>query len=405
MRTTDRRLTIVLAASLSAVVFTAPAAFAQTAKPPTGLQTLHDRLCKPDVILATVDGNKALDQLKLWNLDIGSFSPADRAMALRVEVYAALAAGQASLAGDRVGELMAENADRRDALAAAYLVAAARGDAKAAIESLEKLAKDATRDEKPRISRRQRWSTKVGELGPKVEISTDDGAAFNLRELGDRVLLLDFWNMASPPTLEHVKALRALHAALAPGGRFELIGINADSPSRTEKAREFVSNNGIDWKQVFEQRSTKAPLTHEAFNAGTPPWCVLIDRYGYVRAVGDPTEPGLVYAARAAVNEAGGDAPEVLTVDKSGKRADPKQIRVAKREKVIEEERAARQQREEGRKELPSNAEARSKLDQARLFMKTGKKTDARRLLQEIVSQYAGTREAREAQEILDSMP
>ena len=54
--------------------------------------------------------------------------------------------------------------------------------------------------------------------------------------------------------------------------------------------------------------------------------------------------------------------------------------------------------------ELPSNPEARGKLKLARTYLKTGKRTDAKLLFEEIVRDYPGTQEAEQAQEYLDSI-
>jgi outer membrane protein assembly factor BamD (BamD/ComL family) len=53
--------------------------------------------------------------------------------------------------------------------------------------------------------------------------------------------------------------------------------------------------------------------------------------------------------------------------------------------------------------EKPSDPEAAKLLRLARTYLKTGKKTDAKRLLEQIVREFPGTPEAREAQVRLDN--
>jgi hypothetical protein len=97
---------------------------------------------------------------------------------------------------------------------------------------------------------------------------------------------------------------------------------------------------------------------------------------------------------RAAVSEARGEHEIVLPRTRDGQQPTRPSAQVKPKEK----------ERRERDEELPSNPEARQKLTLARTYLKTGKRTDARRLFEEVVRDYPGTVEAKEAQEYLDSI-
>ena len=54
------------------------------------------------------------------------------------------------------------------------------------------------------------------------------------------------------------------------------------------------------------------------------------------------------------------------------------------------------------RREAPHNAEAARMLDEARVFLKGGRKSDARRILNDLIAQYPDTAEAEQAKSLLE---
>jgi hypothetical protein len=234
----------------------------------------------------------------------------------------------------------------------------------------------------------------VGEKAPDVLIRTEDMTEFSTRRRGNRVLLIDFWNVLLPPDEKEIKALRDLYKEYQYSLHVDFVGVNADPEARIDEARKFARENGYVWKQRYEYQGREAPITHQAFHAGNPPWQVLIDTFGYIRAVGTASEPGFQYALRAATAEARGDQEVVMPRTRAGAQAERPGAEIK-----VE---AKKSPKPAG--ELPSSPEAQAKLTLARTYMKTGKRTDAKRLFEEIVRDYPGTREAQEAQEYLDSI-
>lgn len=373
---------------------TMSAARGQTEATLRELQRLHDRLADPRKVLTTKDAKQARDRLAEWRLVTEKLADDDRARLWRVELYVALAKGHAHAALERAQSLLSEFPGDRTTAEAVYLAACAAGDAQLALDTLKQLGKSATGEQRRLMSQRRRWMRGVGRKAPDVVIRADDMTEFSTVRRGDRVLLIDFWNVRVSPNNEEVAALRDLYQEYQPSLHVEFVGVNADAESRVSAAKRFAQEKGYVWKHRYEYQARQAPLTHQAFHAGSPPWQVLIDTLGYVRAIGAASEPGFQYALRAAVAEARGDQELVLPRTRDGQQAErPSAAIEAKPKKPDEPER-----------ELPSNPEALKKLRLARTYLKTGKRSDAKRLFEEIVRDYPGTREAQQAQEYLDSI-
>ena len=372
----------------------ASSAWAQSAATLRELNKLHERMADADKVLTAKDAKQAANRLAEWKLAPEKLSPEDRARLGRIEVYVALAEGDAKAALERARSLLGEFSDDPAACEAAYLAACAAGDAKLGSDMLKQLAKDAKGDRRRQLSQRRRWIRGVGKQAPEVEIRAEDMTGFRTTRRGDRVLLIDFWNVLQTREDDTSEALRALHKEYQHSLHVDFVGVNADAEVQVPEAKEFAKESGYVWKQRYEYAATNAPITHQAFRAGTPPWQVLIDTFGYVRAVGSVREPGFQYALRAAIAEARRDFEVVLPRTRDGQQPERASAKIEPKTKTaVQPER-----------ELPSNPDAAAKLTLARTYLKTGKRTDAKRLFEEIVRDFPGTPEAKEAQEYLDSL-
>lgn len=358
------------------------------------LKKLHDELAQPGKIIDRQQGLDALERINQLGVieayQMDKLSQDDRALLLRTEIWAAAIAGNAKRAQDRVPALLKSVGDARVMQETAYVAACAAGDAKAADAALKELATLVPGDQRRAVSERRRWVRDVGKPAPEVTLALEDGTSIEVANRRDIALVIDFWNVLSKPAAAHVEALKKLHESFGGDSHIVFAGVNADPPARLGKAQEFAREAGYPWKQVYEEKAGNAPLTHQAFKVASTPWVVLIDRNGIVRAVGEPTNPAFVYAVRAAVAEARGDYPPVLARSIDGKEAEPFKPPV-----VSAKSGGAAAGGGGGAK--PSNPEAAELLKQARLYLKTGKKTDAKRILQEIIDKYPGTKEAEEA--------
>ncbi len=357
------------------------------------LQALHDRVADPGKVLSEREAETAAAARAAWKLDGATLSSEDRGRLLRVEVYIALGRGQAQEALERAQQLYKTFPRDAASLEAVYLAACAAGDARLGGKALRKLAR-VRKSERRQVAQRRRWLRRVGTPAPDVVIHTDGGKDVRVRRRRGRLLLLDFWNTTSAPPDEASRALVGLFEQYGKDHRIEFVGVNADAESRGAAARKFAAERGYVWPQCYEAVARDAPITHKAFHAGRPPWQVLVDAMGYVRAVGDARTPAMQYALRAAVHEARGDAPAVLVCDARGRRP----------QRASETIEAAPRASDAAAEQKPSNPEAARKLTLARTYLKTGRRTDAKRLFEEIVRDYPGTPEAREAQEYLESI-
>lgn len=211
--------------------------------------------------------------------------------------------------------------------------------------------------------------------------------------------------MNEQPSAREVEALRAIHQEHRSAGAFVLLSVNTDPADRLPAAQAFVKQQNYDWPQTFERRTDGSQFT-QPFSLESLPIQVLIDRYGYVRAVGQADEPALRYAVRAAVAEARGTYGVVMPKTTDGTAA---KVPAAEREAATVENRPGARTAPEGpaapaREELRNDPDARKLLDQARVYLKTGRKRDAKKILEEVVAKYPGTYEAQTAQEYLWSL-
>jgi thiol-disulfide isomerase/thioredoxin len=311
-----------------------------------------------------------------------------------------LAVGDAHLATGYLVELQEQSPDERKTLDAGYLAACASGNAQLGDQMLKQLRRLTGADERRLLAQRRRWLRGVGTPAPEITVTTEDGTAVTPAERDGVVLVIEFWATRFPPSDELVTAFRQVYEVYQKDRKVEFLGVNTDSPARVEQAQVFAKSTGYVWSQHYERGTPRDKSVRKAFGAGTPPWQVVVGQYGYIRAVGAADEPGFQYALRAAVAEAKRRYDPVLARTRDGKQATPKGTvaETAKRQ-------APDKKKPSATGELPSNPEAARKLGLARTFLKTGRRTDAKRLFEEVVRDYPGTREAKLAREYLDNWP
>lgn len=389
------RVQLRLAALVATAAFLTPPAAAQSADALRELAQQYERVTsgKP---LSMDEGYELLDKLYEWDLSASELSPAQRTQLLIVEVYANLATGNASQARTRLGEVTGPAADSPQAAAAALDVALASGDAPAAAKALDKLAAVADGRQKESLAAVRKGLERIGKPAPQTELKAGDKTIRPHFRSG-LVLLVDFWN-TSDTDADAAAALARLQKDFADELYLELVGVNTDARADLEKAEALAKERGFVWPIVYEQRS-KGALLQRAFDAGKPPWQMLIDRDGHIRAVGHVTQPGFAYAVYAAVAEARGNFTPQIPIALDGKPArrppaDDAGPRVAKPG-----------DKPAATADLPSNPEALAKLRQAHALRRGGSRTAAKKLYEEIVRDFPGTKEAAEAQEYLDMMP
>lgn len=362
------------------------------------LKTLHERLTSPKGLLTEADGRLASDRLAEWKLDPTKLETADKLRLLTIETLAPLARGDAAKAGEKARELVEAAGTDAKSLDAAYLGAVAAGDAQTAELALRRRTDSADANLRKELSRKRQWTATVGRKAPDVEIRTDDGKEFIPTKRGDKVLIIDFWNSLSAPSAAQLTALQKLYEEVGSDQHVDFIGVNADSENRLDKAREFATKNKMTWPQRYEAVAVKAPITHEAFKAGPPPWLVLVDSYGYIRAIGDAAEPAFQYALRAALAEARLEFEAVMPRTRDGKQATAPGSGAGVSSGGKKE---VGTKRPEATK--PSTPESTRALQDATMLRKGGMKKKAIEAYKQIVAEFPGTPEAIEAAEWLES--
>jgi peroxiredoxin len=374
-----------------------PAARGQDAQTLAELKRLHEKLVPPTAIISLADGRAALDQVNSWNLAPDKLEAEQRGWLFQVLLHGDLAVGDAARAADCLSKLQREFARLRATLHAQWQVAIAAGDAELATRTLSTLKEQGAASEKSLSTRRDRLEM-VGQLAPAVTVKTADGKRIALQQRDGVVLLLDFWSLDKKPDEKQVKALRELYLEFAASEHVRFLGVNTGPSADLESARRFVADKGYEWPQYF-QAEPRSEQLDELFHVKFVPWQVILDREGNVRAVGVATEPEFVYALRAAVAEAAGEYVAVRPKTTAGVEAEARTVVKPAPPETKEKEK----EKPVASGDLPHNAEATSMLNQARVYLKTGRKTDAKKLLQEIVEKYPGTWEAKDAQETLDA--
>ncbi|MFH1747021.1 MAG: tetratricopeptide repeat protein [Planctomycetota bacterium] len=382
------------AGALVGVLLCAVVAAGQDAHTLQELRKLHAELCAPGQVISTEQGTAAVARLREWNLSGRRLEPEDCGRLLLLEVCANLAVGDVQRAAAKLKELEPYVADTQTVFESRYLVAVVTGDADVVQATLKKLAEVAGKEQSRLLSQRRRWAKSLGQPAPDVEITASAGTRLAVRERFGVVLILDFWNRRDTTT-EYAQALTELYATCRTEMRVRFVGINNDGPAKLTEARAAAERLGYVWPQHYEGESGEK-YNREVFSAGTPPWTVLVDGRGVIRAVGSVTEPAFQYTLRAALAESGQPAEERVP-DRSATEPSGQGQATGPQ--------AGGSERPVSKNDLPSNPEAAGLLRQARAFMKTGMKKKARELLERIIREYPGTREAKDAQERLGLLP
>lgn len=397
---TSGRITHAASAVWLAGLLVVSVARGQNAQVLAELKQWHVKFDKANEILSPADGEAARTQLKTWNLSPEKLDAEPRGWLMQVTIKAALAVGDVRTALEWLPRLQAEAPEDRATLRAAWLVAIAAGDGQLAAQTLEALKSKGLAGEKA-IALRQRRLTLVGKPAPDESVETADGQTILLQRRGGIVLVMDFWRLKPAPDDKHVKALRELYAGWAGDANVQFVGVNADPPVEVEAARKRAAEWGYKWPQVYGQPEGETPLAGKLADFDGAPYQVIIDGEGNTRAVGAASEPEFVYALRAAAAEAKGEYATTRPRTTAGEAA-PEPVVATPAGK--ESAKADATPKATGKGDLPHNEEAARLLNEARVFQKTGRKTDARRVLQEIVDKYPGTWEAAEAKERLESL-
>lgn len=120
-----------------------------------------------------------------------------------------------------------------------------------------------------------------GKPAPAFEAKTLEGETIRLSDLLGKVVLLDFWATWCGPCRIEMPGIKALYEQHKDSG-FTVVGISGDKEEG--QLRDFIREQGIAWKQVFEPTPEKGTV-HYTYGVFKYPTSLLIDRKGTIRMV------------------------------------------------------------------------------------------------------------------------
>jgi peroxiredoxin len=125
----------------------------------------------------------------------------------------------------------------------------------------------------------------VGQPAPDFALRSLRGENMRLSEHLGEVVIVNFWATWCGPCRQEMPLLDEIYAKYRRAG-LTLFSVNIDD--ETDRATEMAQTLQVSYPVLFDQRKAVA----KAFDVGTLPVTVLIDRAGVVRYVSDGYKPG-----------------------------------------------------------------------------------------------------------------
>lgn len=128
----------------------------------------------------------------------------------------------------------------------------------------------------------------VGQPAPAFSGTGFDGKPLSLESLRGRVVMLDFWATWCQPCIIAIPSIQKIHEKYA-DQPMTVIGVNQDAPGQQDKAKKFVADKKLTFRQ-FPDSKGKLGMKYKV--AGIP--CTfLIGKQGKVQAVHVGYSPNL----------------------------------------------------------------------------------------------------------------
>jgi thiol-disulfide isomerase/thioredoxin len=116
-------------------------------------------------------------------------------------------------------------------------------------------------------------------FAPEFAIASMEGEYINLKEMREKVVLLDFWGTWCGPCVAATPMVQGLAKTFSKDPRFTMISISSDSPQDTAKLKDFIAANKMTCPEIHDT----ARKVINQYQVNSYPTYVVIDGEGIVR--------------------------------------------------------------------------------------------------------------------------